>query len=117
MITGKLQIGNQAFTAEFLDNASAQALLALLPLTITMTELNGNEKYGALPQQLPTNAQPVRTINTGDLLLYGADCLVIFYEGFNTPYSYTKLGRIAEPAGLAKALGSGSVQVKFSLVI
>ena len=71
-----------------------------------MTERNRNEKYGNLPQRLPTNAQQVRTINTGDLMLYGSDCLVRFYERFNTPYSDTRVGRIAASAGLAKARGS-----------
>lgn len=71
-----------------------------------MTERNGNEKYGNLPQRLPTNAQQVRTINTDDLMLYGSDCLVLFYERFNTPYSYTRLGPIAVSAGLAKVRGS-----------
>ena len=63
-----------------------------------MTARNGNEKYGNRPQRRPTTAQQVRTINTGDLMLYGSDCLVLFYERFNTPYSDTRLGRIAVSA-------------------
>lgn len=114
MPTVKIQIGHQEFTAELLDHASTQALLTLLPLTLTMIELNDNEKYATLPQRLPTNAQPVRTIQTGALLLYGADCLVLFYKSFNTPYSYTRLGQVVDAAGLAKALGSGNIQVTFS---
>ena len=117
MTTVKIQIGNQDFTAEFFDNASAQALLALLPITITMNDLNGNEKYYTLPQRLPTKAQLVRTINSGDLMLYGSDCLVLFYKNFNTPYSYTRLGHIVDPSGLIKALGSGNIEAKFSQVI
>lgn len=117
MTTVKIQIGNQDFTAEFFDNASAQALLALLPITMTMNDLNANEKYATLPQRLPTNAQPVRTINTGDLMLYGSDCLVLFYKNFNTPYSYTRLGHVVDPSGLVRTLGSGNIEVTFSQVI
>lgn len=117
MMTVKIQIGNQAFTTELFANATAQALLALLPLTLTMLELNTNEKYATLPHRLPTNAQPVRTINPGDLLLYGSDCLVLFYKSFNTPYSYSRLGHIVDPSGLVKALGSGNIEVTLSQVI
>lgn len=117
MITIKIQIGSQDFTAELLDNASAQALRTLLPITMTMNDLNENEKYYTLPKRLPTNAQPVRTINTGDLMLYGSDCLVLFYKSFNTPYSYTRLGHVMDASGLVKALGSGNIQVTLSQII
>jgi hypothetical protein len=117
MTTINIQIGSKTFTAKFFDNASSQALMAKMPMTITMSELNGNEKYYAMPKELPTNSEQVRTINTGDLMLYGSDCLVLFYKSFNTSYSYTRLGHIEDASGLANALGSGSVQVTLSLAI
>lgn len=87
----------------------------MLPMELTMIELNGNEKYYQMPNRLPANSQHVRTIKPGDLMLYGSDTLVLFYESFTTPYSYTRLGYIEDVSGLANALGSGSVQVTFSL--
>lgn len=53
------------------------------------------------------------SIQTGDLMLYGSSCLVLFYESFRTSYSYTRLGRVENPSGLASALGRGSVSVTF----
>ena len=110
-----IEAGGQTFTAELLDSDTTRALLERLPLTVTMGELNGNEKYHYLPEPLPTHAERPGTIQAGDLMLYGGDCLGLFYEGFSSAYSYTRLGRIDDPAGLAAALGDGSVEVTFEI--
>ena len=110
-----IKIGGKEFTVTLLDNPSAAAFKAMLPLTINMTELNGNEKYFRLSKNLPTNESNPGTIKSGDLMLYGSNTFVLFYESFSTPYSYTKLGKIGNPAGLATALGTGNVTVSISL--
>jgi hypothetical protein len=46
-------------------------------------------------------------------MLYGNNCVVLFYETFNSSYSYTRIGAIDNPSGLASALGSGDVSVRF----
>ncbi|MDR7210305.1 cyclophilin-like fold protein [Flavobacterium piscis] len=111
----KITVGSAVFTATLYDNSSAIAFKAILPLTINMSELNGNEKYFYFSGTLPTNATPGGTIQNGDLMLYGNNCLVLFYEGFNTSYSYTRLGKINNTSGLVAALGTGNVTVKFEL--
>lgn len=113
--TIKITVGQKVFTATLLDNATATALKAMLPLTINMAELNGNEKYFRFSNNLPTNASNPGTINLGDLMLWGSNTLVLFYETFSTSYSYTKVGRINNPAGLVAALGTGNVTVKLEL--
>ena len=70
----------------------------MLPLTLDMSELNGNEKYHYLDESLPTSS-----------------CVVLFYETFSSSYSYTRLGKIDNPGGLAAALGSGNVSVVFEV--
>ena len=110
----KLTIGGKTFAATLENNAAAAAFRKLLPLTIRMSELNGNEKYHDLSTSLPTASVPYATIRTGDLLLYGNNCVVLFYKTFSSGYSYTPLGRLTDPAGLAEAVGSGDVTVTFT---
>ena len=109
----KLTIGGTVFNAELANNATAQAFDALLPTSLSMTELNGNEKYKYLDTTLPTNASCPGTIHAGDILLYGNNCVVVFYKTFNTSYSYTKIGKITDPTGLEAAVGSGGVEIQF----
>jgi len=115
LITGKMKIiiGNHTFTASLYDNATTTAFKASLPLTAHMVEFNGNEKYFDLPHSLPVNASNPGTIHNGDLMIYGSSTLVLFYKGFNTSYSYTRLGRVDDVKGLADALGNADVIVKF----
>ncbi len=105
--------GGHSFTATLENSATARAFAALLPMTITMNEMNGNEKYHYLSDDLPTDSYRPGTIRKGDLMLYGSSCLVLFYKTFPSSYSYTRLGRLDDPSGLASALGDGNVTVTF----
>ncbi|MCD9018867.1 hypothetical protein K7P01_25225 [Fulvivirgaceae bacterium QH1ED-6-2] len=107
----KIKIRDRIFAATLVDNASVTHLTSMLPLTMSMTELNGNEKYFLLAEKLPTRATNPGTIHAGDLMLWGSNTLVVFYETFTTSYNYTKLGEIDNPTGLAAALGTGDVTV------
>lgn len=83
-----MTVGERRFAITLADNAATRALAASLPLTLNMADLNGNEKYASLPRTLPENVYWPETIHNGDLMLYGADTLVIFYLTFNSPYSW-----------------------------
>ncbi|MEQ8472843.1 MAG: cyclophilin-like fold protein [Marinoscillum sp.] len=111
----KIMINSQTFTATLLDNNSAKAFSEMLPLTLNMTELNGNEKYYDMPNSLPTNSSNPRMIKSGDLMLYGSNTVVLFYEDLNTSFSYTRMGKIDDPTGLRNALGTGNVTVTFEM--
>ena len=92
----KVTIAGTDFTAELANNATAQAFNALMPMTLNMTELNGNEKYKYIDSTLPTNAACPGTIHARDILLYGNNCVVVFYKTFSTSYSYSKIGKITD---------------------
>jgi len=109
-----MTVGERRFAITLTGNPAARAFAALLPLTLDMDELNGNEKKVELAKALPTNASRPGTIRNGDIMLYGANTLVVFYLSFESAYAYTRLGRVDDPAGLAEALGRRSVRVVFA---
>lgn len=112
----RLTVNGAAFTARLEDNAAARALASRLPASWTMKELNGNEKYVYLDQPFPTDAKRPAKIHAGDLMLYGPDCVVLFYKTFITPYRYTPLGRLEDPSGLEAAAGRGSAKVTMEVI-
>ena len=112
-----LVIQGDTFTATMSDNRSAEAFAELMPLTLTMKDLNANEKYHYLDEQLPTTPVAVRTVKTGDIMLYGTSCIVLFYKDVTTPYEYTKLGHITNTAHLTEAVGAGDVDVAFEVKV
>lgn len=109
-----VNVNGQVFTAALENNETAKAFYTMLPLTLNMDEMNGNEKYYYLDQNLPTNSKRVDKIHTGDLMLYGSNCVVSFFDTFNTSYTYTPIGHIDDARGYAAALPSGSVTITFS---
>lgn len=111
----KITFGSSEYIATLYDNATAAAFISMLPLTLNMNEHGGIEKVAGLPSNPPSNHSNPGTIQSGDLMLYSSNSLVLFYTTHNTSYSYTRIGRLDNPAGLASALGSGSVAVTFEL--
>lgn len=108
-----IRAGGKSFPAVLYKNEAAAALWEKLPVTFYMSEMNGNEKYYFMDEELPVDASVPEAVHEGDLMLYGSDCLVLFYKDFRTSYRYTPLGRVENPSGIAKALGMGDVQVVF----
>ena len=108
-----VKIGKKAFDAVLYDNETARALQEKMPVKYRMSDLNGNEKYKYLNEDLPMSEKKIKRIKAGDIMLYGSDCLVVFYKSFNTTYEYTRIGRLTETKGLKKAAGKGKVTVRF----
>ena len=105
----KVIVDGKKYNVKVEENKTAQSLVNMLPLELNMSELNGNEKYIYLDKTLPTNSYSPKHIEVGDMMLYGNDCLVVFYKSFDTPYSYTKIGHIENFVNL----GTKDVVVKF----
>ena len=110
----RISVGGQHFTATLAYTKAAEEFAAFLPQTLNMSELNGNEKYYYLDESLTTDSKVPDMIHTGDILLFGSSCIVLFYEDFSTSYSYTPIAHIEDTNGLKSALGSGNVTIIFN---
>ena len=111
----KITVGDQELLATFEDNSSAEEfrdLLAQGPLTVEMEDYGGFEKVGALGTTLTRNDTQITT-QPGDVILYQGNQITIYY-GTNS-WSFTRIARIDDPAGLQEKLGDGTVCVTFSL--
>ncbi|MGL4518391.1 MAG: cyclophilin-like fold protein [Phocaeicola sp.] len=115
--TGKMKItiGPTEFTATLADNSTATAFKALLPLTLTMNDYGSNEKVTSV-ERLPTNQSNLGTIQVGDIMLWGSTSFVLFYDNFSTSYSYSRIGKIDNTAGLRELLNNrNSITIKFEI--
>lgn len=110
-----ITIENKEYEAILYDNSTTKELIKKFPITITMSDLNGNEKYYNFSKSFPTSSENVANINKGDIMLFGDNCLVIFYKSFSTRYKYTKLGYIKNTEDLENSFGKGDIEITFIL--
>ena len=106
-----ININNKDYELNLENNKTVNEFVNILPIEFTMNELNGNEKYVYLNNTFTTNEYSPKHINKGDVMLYGNNCLVIFYKSFDTTYSYTKIGHIDN----LDELDNSNIKIKISL--
>lgn len=83
----RLRIGGAEATARLYDNATARDFASLLPVTITLHDLGGREKAGALPRDL-ADGQGQSDYRAGQLGYWSPSSdLAIYYheDGFRIP--------------------------------
>ena len=100
------------------DNKTAQAFAALLPKSLTMSELGGWEKYCNTGTNLRKDAQTApQSIAAGELMLYEDDCVVLFYADHPNDggYKYVPIGKIENTGELAKTVGKDDVMMRFEI--
>ena len=110
-----ITIKNKKYEAILYDNSTTKELIKKFPITITMSDLNGNEKYYNFSKSFSTSSKNVANINKGDIMLFGDNCLVIFYKSFSTHYKYTKLGYIKNTEDLENSFGKGDISITFEI--
>ncbi|MEG0277330.1 MAG: cyclophilin-like fold protein [Coprobacillus sp.] len=108
-----IEIDEYLCKAELYQNKATQELLKELPKSYSMEELNGNEKYCYLEKTLPTSSENINEIKKGDIMLFGNNCLVVFYKDFKTQYLYTKIGRVKDIDEFLERLPKGKIELTF----
>ena len=111
----KVIIGTKVFVATLFENETAKEFKKILPISLNMSDLNKNEKYFHFSKNFSMDKFSPKMINSGDLMLWNDNSLVLFYETFSTNYQYTKVGKIDNPNMLAQTLGSDDIKITFDL--
>lgn len=113
----QIAVGDTILTATPENNPSADAFLALLQersVTVEMSDYAGMEKVGSLGTSLTRSDNQI-SVGAGDVILYQGNQITIYY-GTNS-WNFTKLAHIdgATKENLLEVLGTGDVEVIFSL--
>jgi len=113
-----VKVGDKALTATLIDSKTAKDLVSLLPLTLTMNDLFGREKFAHLPRAISTEGKRTHTYEVGEIAYWspGPD-IAIFYrnDGEKIPNpGIIVIGK--SDSGVDAFNVPGSVKVKIELM-
>lgn len=111
----KFQIGSKSYDVMLLASEASNKFIKQLPLSVTMNDENKDGKYVYLKQVLENHTQVEDVANTGSIMLFGNENVVIFYEDVQTSYKYTKLG-VIKGGHFKEQIGNENVEISFSFV-
>jgi hypothetical protein len=86
----------QMISVTLIDNPTSRALVALLPLSLTIEDYAHNEKIVRLPVRLPTTgAEPFAAESSGDLCYFAPwGNLALFYDAYRYSPGLIRIGKI-----------------------
>jgi hypothetical protein len=112
-MTIRIAVEDRVITATLGDNGTARDFAALLPLTLTMNDLFGREKFATLPRAIATAGPRSRTYEVGNVILWslGPDVAICYrHDGQTIPSPGSILIAKAD-AGVQALSVPGSVKV------
>jgi hypothetical protein len=65
-----IQVENRILNANLIDSKTTRDFISLLPLTLTMNDLFGREKWGQLPRPISEDGTRVRSYDVGDVIYW-----------------------------------------------
>ena len=111
----RLKVGNKVLTATLADNKTARDFVSLLPLTLTMNDLFGREKFGHLPRAISEEGKRTHTYEIGEIAYWspGPDVAIFYrHDGQRIPNpGIILMGKLDSGAEALDA--PGSVRVRF----
>ena len=107
-----ININNKSYKVNLEENSTVDEFIKMLTKEFNMKELNGNEKYVNIDKNLPTETYFPKHIKAGDIMLFGDNCVVVFYKSFDTTFGYTKIGHVNN----IEDLGKEDIVIKFDVV-
>ena len=69
----RISIADKIVIATVADNATARDFVSVLPLSLSMKDLFGREKYGDLPKALSENGPRKNTYEVGEIAYWSPD--------------------------------------------
>jgi hypothetical protein len=112
-----INIGGKTLTATLVDNATAREFASVLPLTLSLNDLFGREKFGDLPKALSENGPRGKRYEVGDIAYWPPDHqFAIYYSQDGQSIPLPGIIPIAKIEGVAEAFNvPGSVKVTIEL--
>lgn len=112
-----IKVNGRVLNVKLEENTSAKAFVEKLKsgdITISTHDYGNFEKVGNLGFSLPTNDKNITT-EAGDLILYQGNQITLYYD--TNSWSFTRLGKVQNVSKneLKEILGSGNVELTFSL--
>ncbi len=112
-----IKVNGKILNVKLEENTSAKAFAEKLKsgdITISTHDYGNFEKVGNLGFSLPTNDKNITT-EAGDLILYQGNQITLYYD--TNSWSFTRLGKVQNVSQkeLKEILGSGNVELTFSL--
>ena len=108
----------KTITATLIDSETTRDFVSLLPLTLTMNDLFGREKFGHLPRAISEGGKRTRTYEVGDVIYWspGPDVAVYYrHDGQSIPSpGIIAIGKI--DSGIEALDVPGSIRATIELI-
>ena len=75
----RITVNGKATTATLTQSETARDFISLLPLTLTLNDLLGREKFGHLPRAISTDGKRTHTYEVGDVAYWSSGPDVAIY--------------------------------------
>src|SRR6266540_469831 len=114
----RIRTDDRTITATLIDSETTKDFVCLLPLTLTMDDLFGREKFGHLPRTISQGGKRTQTYEVGDVVYWspGPDVAIFYRHDRQSipPPGIIVLGNIE--SGMDVLNVPGSVMVTIDLV-